>query len=481
MSIHTVEIDRAEKKRLLDLEEDSFSDLKAKEIDPGKLTRTLSAFANADGGDLYIGIDEVDEGEGSQYRRWRGFSDIEAANGHVQALEEFFPLGQHVSYSFLKHSDSKGLVFHVNVGKTPDVARASNGKPYKRRGAQNIPITDEETLRRLKLDKGIESFETRTIDVGLDRITNSMPIINFLVNVVPTAEPEPWLKKQRLIKNGKPTVAGILLFDEEPQVVLPKRCGIKVLRYETRDTEGTRDTLAFDPITIDGNLYEQITESVRKTKHVVQNQKILNSDGLGFARYPAITLHEIITNAVIHRDYSIKTDIQVRIFDDRIEVQSPGRLPGTVTPENILREQWSRNANLVRWLNKFPDPPNKDVGEGLNAAYQAMREVKLKPPEVEESDSSVTVYIRHEPLASHEDAVMQYLDEHREIQNSTAREITGISSENTMKNVFYRLRDSGLIERVPGKEGSAAAWKKVGDTSPREQPTLFDDLEENRE
>ena len=102
-------------------------------------------------------------------------------------------------------------------------------------------------------------------------------------------------------------------------------------------------------------------------------------------QYPEVTLHEIITNAVLHRDYSVADDVHVRVFDNRIEVESPGRLPAHITPENILTERFSRNGNLVRWINKFPDPPNKDVGEGLRTAFAAMNQLKLKEPEIDQA------------------------------------------------------------------------------------------------
>jgi ATP-dependent DNA helicase RecG len=114
----------------------------------------------------------------------------------------------------------------------------------------------------------------------------------------------------------------------------------------------------------------------------------------------------------------------------------------------------------VRIINKFPDPPNKDVGEGLNTAFAAMSKLRLKPPVIQETENSVLVRIRHEPLASPEEAVMEYLETHDEIVNRTGREITGITSENSMKNVFYKLRDRGLIEPVPGRAGFAAAWRR---------------------
>jgi ATP-dependent DNA helicase RecG len=126
---------------------------------------------------------------------------------------------------------------------------------------------------------------------------------------------------------------------------------------------------------------------------------------------------------VLHRDYSIHTDVQVRIFDNRIEVESPGTLPGHITVKNILREQLSRNRFIVRLIHKFPNPPNKDVGEGLNTAFQAMRRLNLKDPIVEENENSVIVYIRHEPLASRAVIIMDYLETHPEINNSKAREL----------------------------------------------------------
>ena len=114
----------------------------------------------------------------------------------------------------------------------------------------------------------------------------------------------------------------------------------------------------------------------------------MREDGLVSVQYPPETLHEIITNAVLHRDYALSDDVHVRIFDNRVEVESPGRLPAHITPENILRERFARNASIVRIINKFPNPPNKDVGEGLNTAFSAMAKLRLREPEIKEGDHS---------------------------------------------------------------------------------------------
>lgn len=279
--------------------------------------------------------------------------------------------------------------------------------------------------------------------------------------MVPTSEPEAWLRKQELIKNDKPTVAGVALFSDLPQAVLPKRTGIKIYRYKTGAAEGTRDTLVGLPVSIEGCAYDLITSAVKITRETISGIQVLGARGLEPVAYPTETLHEVITNAVLHRDYSIADDVHVRIFDNRVEVESPGRLPAHITTKNILKERFARNGNLVRVINKFPDPPNKDVGEGLNTAFEAMRSMRLKEPVVVESDNAVIVHIKHERLASANSIVMEYLESNAMITNRVARDLTGIKSENSMKLVFLRLRDAGLIQPVPGRSGFSSAWEKI--------------------
>ena len=113
-----------------------------------------------------------------------------------------------------------------------------------------------------------------------------------------------------------------------------------------------------------------------------------------------------------------------------------------------------------------------------------MKALRLKDPEIVETDTSVIVHIRHSPLASPQDAVMSYLEYHDEITNSVARELTGIRSENSMKEVFLSLNRRHLIERVPGKLGNKAAWRKWTGAGGVEEPadsiiSLFEDRAES--
>lgn len=444
--------------RILALEEGHFGDLKAIEIAPAKLTRTLSAFANAEGGDLYIGIDE-DKARGT--RTWRGFEDAEAANSHVQVFGETIGLDEFFDLQFLRQHGSADstLVLKASVQRTPDIRTASTGVPYERLSAQNIPVTDPEALKRLEYGKGVRSFETHPLDIPLESVTNSESIIGFMIEVVPTGEPEAWLNKQLLVRDGKPTVASVLLFSDEPQAALPKQSTVKLYRYATSEAEGSRKNLMGQPETIEGTVYDVIQEAVEKTVGLVEAISVMTPSGLQPARYPKVTLHEIITNAVIHRDYSVADDIHVRVFDNRIEIDSPGPFPAHVTAENVLSTRFSRNGNIVRWINKFPDPPNKDVGEGLRTAFDAMKSHKLKPPVITATATAVRVTIGHDQLASPEEMIIEYLQSNDEVANAQVRELTGIGSENEVKRIFQRMIKGEELERIPGRAQSKAAYR----------------------
>lgn len=451
------EIDTEQAMHILTVQESFLNDIKAKEIKPAKLSETVSAFANAAGGDIYIGISE---NKTAGTRAWDGFSDPEEANDIAHTLFQAHPFGNHLKVEFLKAPGHSGLVMHLSINKVKEIVKSSSGEVFVRVNAGKQKINTPDKLKRLELDKGVVTFENEWVEAPLRALENSASIIHFLINIIPSGEPETYLRNQELIKDGYAKVCGALLFCDEPAIYLPKRCSIKIMRYRTKEEDIGREFLDGTPLTIEGDSYNLIYRAVEATKNIVEGVQKLGESGLEIVIYPDETLHEIVTNAVLHRDYSIIADTQIRVFDNRIEVESPGKLPGHVTVANILDTQSARNPALVRLINKFPEPPNKDVGEGLNTAFRAMELLRLKPPLIIEKESSVLVVIRHESLGSPEEIVMSYMESNGEITNSIARDLTGIKSENTMKNVFLRLKSRGLLEPIPERKGAASAWRK---------------------
>lgn len=278
--------------------------------------------------------------------------------------------------------------------------------------------------------------------------------------VVPYQDADKWQRKQMLIVEDKPTVAAVVLFSDVPQASLPKHCGIKLYRYRTVEEEGTREALDGQPLTIEGCLYDQVYRAVAETKRIIEGIRRMTQDGLVPVEYPEETLHEIITNALIHRDYSFRDDVHIRIYDNRVEVENPGTLPGHITVANILDERFSRNGNIVRIINKFPNPPNKDVGEGLNTAFRAMKRLQLQDPVIVQRPNSVLVTIKHEKLASPEERILTYLDSNETIDNGVARDICVIREDWRVRKIFAGMIEAGMIEKVPGSVTSNTAYRK---------------------
>lgn len=163
------------------------------------------------------------------------------------------------------------------------------------------------------------------------------------------------------LKTWDPKVCGLVLFAPNPSAVIPTRAGLRVSRYETKEDDPERDHLAGSRL-LELPAYELILGAVDLITETMSDVSIWTVDGLQKVAYPPEAIWEVVVNAVIHRDYAIADDVQVRIFDNRIEVESPGRLPGFVTLENILDVRYSRNKQIVRTLARYRNAPNKDMG-----------------------------------------------------------------------------------------------------------------------
>lgn len=453
---------------LLNKEEEHFFDVTSKDCKGKTIQKKCSAFANSDGGELLVGI--IDRNEkglpGGKFERWNGFSVQEDANDTISNIVKYIdPAIVKLYFEFLEiiGQEKLGKVLKVVIDKSPNVHSCDDGRVYVRRGAQCIPIVGT-AITSLELSKGQTSYENQLIaDGDVDSIENSEELNSFLSDYSPRTEPRDFLRKQYLVKkqrdNYYPICAGILLYEENPSAILPKKCGLKIVRYATSDDIPEREHLKSQS-TVEGPVYQQIKESVRKIQKIINSIPIMGPSGLERAIYPREAIKEILVNAIIHRDYNISDDVQVLIFDNRIEIHSPGSLPGHITLENILDERYSRNSKIVRLLNKYHDRPNQDIGEGLNTAFQKMSEVRLKKPIIKNENNKVIVILPHERLASPEDQILKYLETHKDITNEIARAITGIKSENNVKSCFYRLRDRGVLELDPSKSGSKSAWRK---------------------
>lgn len=446
--MEVVKINGKETDRLLDLAEDHFNDIKSKRIKPAKLQETFVAFANSDGGDLYVGIeDKSQSGE-----RVVGFDEQEEANQVISTLlEDTNPAVENVVIEFLE-TKSKGLILHFNIPKSPKVHYTASGDCFIRINAEKRKIKGER-ITSLGYSKGAEPFEKKAVDgIDIEDITESDILVDYMERVNTSLDKERFLRKQRLLtrKDGErfPNTGCVLLFDEEPQATLETRCAVKVHRLRTTSSEYKREHLAEIPVTINGSVEELISDTIKQVKKYIDGASFQEGKKLIKLQYPSEALKEILVNAVIHRDYSLNDDIHVRIYDNRIEVSSPGKLPGYMTIENLYDERFSRNPNMVRMLHNLPNPVNHDVGEGLDTARNELKKAGLIDPVFEEKANSFVVIIKHQKIASIEEVIIEYLNNNKdaEVTNKLIRTLSGESDMQKVKQALQKLRRNGVIK-----------------------------------
>jgi ATP-dependent DNA helicase RecG len=459
---------------LIEREESHFWDQKSGKGSGTMVQKIAAAFANADGGEFAVGIEDR-RGRLAGIDRWLGFQVMEDANFVLEAVARDIDPAVPYAVEWLRvdgHED-RGVVCLVSTEKSDDVHRTSDGTVWIRRGTATVQLTGQ-AITDLTLSKGARSYEDQTLsDYRLADLAEEGELSHFLSTYSPATAPDDFARKQRLVDRDSElvSVAGAILYAENPSAVVPKRCGVKVARYETKEAEGRGEHLADTPLSIEGPARQVLDSTLREVATMIESVSAMKPDGsMGPLQYPPEAVKEIVVNAVIHRDYNVSDDIRVFVFDNRVEVRSPGRLPGHMTIDNLLTQRFARNPSIVRLLNKYPDPPNKDIGEGLSTAVRKMTEARLRPPIFELDGNDFVVKLGHTPLARPQEIVMEYLASHSEITNAIGRGLTGITSENTMKEIFYSLRRAKQIEMIPDRRGSLSAWRKVLSRSKDREP-----------
>lgn len=438
---------------IVNIDEDHFNDLKSKNILPAKLQETFVAFANADGGEIYVGIEDKKQ----IGNRIIGFTNKEEANDILHTLLELTsPSVENVEWEFIDFKPD-GFVLHLSIPKSSKVHYCSNGDCYLRINARKEKIKGDR-ITQLGYAKGALVYEKQPVEISeISDFEESSILYDYMSRIGTQLSIPIFLKKQRLLSKRnsemKPNVACVLMFDEEPQATLDTRCAIKVYRLLTSDSEYKREQLKDAPKTINGSIELQISEAIKEVSNLLNDASITVDGELQKLDYPSKAIHEILVNAVVHRDYSLNDDIHVRIYDNRIEVTSPGKLPGYITTKNIYDERFSRNPNLVRLLHNLPNPLNHDIGEGLDTVRNEMKKAGLVDPVIDELDNAVKITIKHKKIASLEDMILEYLgsESGKTITNKTVREISGEDDVNKVKQAFQKLRKLGKIIPVDAK------------------------------
>lgn len=209
------------------------------------------------------------------------------------------------------------------------------------------------------------------------------------------------------------------------------------------------------PKTISGPIVKQINDAHEYVlMRLRAGMRIPSSGFINTYRIPERAVKEAITNAVIHRDYYIKRDIEIRLFEDRIEIESPGLFPYNITSFNIgfVRSEGYRNDLIVKHLREFPDPPNLDRNEGVKAMRNEMDKGNLYPPvffTYPFVQDAVRVILFNTIRASEWDKVSHYLqNEEKYVKNEDVRRIIGNPDTSKVSKILNKWVDKGLLIKI---------------------------------
>ena len=366
---------------ILSKEENQTFDRKSINISPKDLAIPIVAFANADGGDIAIGITD-------RTRRIEGIDfETKKLNELLRVPFDFCNPTVKVGIEKVPCVDEKGRENHVlvmHIDASPQVHANQADDVFLRVGDKSKLQTFEERLQ-LNYDKGERYFEDKAVpdatidDIDMDFVKEYTDKINY------GKSPLEYLKENRGFikeKGGEIQIssAAILLFGKNPQNFFP-RARIRFIRYEgTEEKFGTEMNVIKDVI-FEGTLLNMINEAIAYLDTQVKEKTYLGSDGTFVTdeEYPKFVRQELIVNAVTHRAYSITgTDIQIKMFDDHIVVESPGKLPGLVRADNIRFTHFSRNPKIAEFLKNYKFV--KEFGEGVNRMCNELEQVGLKDP-----------------------------------------------------------------------------------------------------
>lgn len=377
--------------------ENQFFDRKSARKRPLDILKHLVAFANAEGGQLVIGIEDNGEVTGFNYEGCHGIDEYR--NIFLTELKEtpISPKFDILDVKNNKNNDDKILIITVDVS-ADRVIKSYDGKVYLRQNDTSRELNFEQILQ-LQYDRGQRYFEDEIVELSnlSDLDENLINYYKDLMNIGELSNEEV-LKARNLMVNGKLTNAGILLFGKNPSKFLPQ-ARLRVIKYSGMYQKVGKEINIIKEKTFDGAIPNIIKEAREFINTQLREFQYLDKDGKFkiMPEYPEFAWFEGIVNALTHRNYSIRGEhIKVLIFDDRLEIISPGLLPNIVTIENILNQRYSRNPRIARTLCEFGWV--KEMNEGVKRIYSEMEKLFLEKPKYSEPNRNVLLILENNIL-----------------------------------------------------------------------------------
>ena len=440
------------------------------------LAREICAFANTKGGTLLIGVAK----DGTVV----GLEDPgEAEETVTNALNHnLFPTIE----ATIERIELKGhRLIAVFVPEGHDKPYKANHITYLRVGSSSRPATyDEERRLYIECDK-IQVDILPFPGLGVDDLDASL-IRQYIAQREGQSGEKLNLSAEELLlnldcaveKDGKlvPTIAGVLVFHQEPQKHI-KQSDVECVRFKGNDVSDYIIDRKNANLGLKGPLYsivDQVEQFV--VKHMNLSSKIVGFGRIEYPEYPMEAIREMIVNAVVHRDYDIRgQNMRVFMFDDRIEVYTPGGLPRGISLEKIRKgESQSKLRNPVL-MEVFKDLGRRYVeklGTGIRKIILAARDHGVPDPYFDDTGTDFLVrffspgekvleqeeypaYIKHTDLSHLNrrqiEALKLMVNEGEEFTNRKYREKFAVSNKTASTDLSQLVKDGQIRTRGRGR------------------------------
>ncbi|MFH1857100.1 MAG: RNA-binding domain-containing protein [Candidatus Omnitrophota bacterium] len=426
-----------------------------------KIIETIVAMTNTDGGIIILGVDDPEKTKHKGLQRVCGIEENkENYDAISREIERIIPPLTVVWPPIQIDCETGKTIAILKVPKAGEHIHAINNKVYIRLEKGNKVLTPYEVIK-YSYARGFQKADRELVEVDFDLLKTDYFEKWRKARKIDSGDLKDILFHAGLCRkdehgNLKPIRAAVLLFAYYPHNVMDAKCAIRVYQYEgTIEKIGETPNLISKPKTIDGPIVKQIEEAQEYVLTLLRAGIRLPSSGfVNKYRIPERAIKEAITNAVIHRDYYMKRDIEINIYEDRVEVISAGLFPYNITSSNIgfVRSEGYRNDLLVKHLRDFPDPPNLDRNEGVRAMRAEMDKHNLYPPiyiTYPIIKDSVCCMLLNTVRVSEWDKVYSYLSKTAKyIANEDVRKILGKSDTVKVSKLLKKWVDQGLLVRT---------------------------------
>ncbi|MDL1962577.1 MAG: putative DNA binding domain-containing protein [Deltaproteobacteria bacterium] len=440
-----------ELKKQISLGEDSRRQFKTDVRNADSLAAEMAAFANSEGGVIFIGVADDGSLPGLPNK------DVSRVNQLISNTASQYVRSPLTVQTENIPAGNNRIIIVLTVPKGIDKPYFDkNGVIWLKNGSDKRRVNSKEELRRLF--QSVDQFHADELPTkaGFDKL-DKLRFRDFLRDIYHQEFPEDPQSLTKLLQNmnlaadnGMLNLAGVLLFAEKPEWIKPQFI-VKAIRYPGNDIHSTTylDTEDFS-----GPLEKVFNDSlafVMRNLHKIQAGRGVNAPGV--PEIPESVFEELLVNALVHRDYLISAPIRLFIFDNRIEIISPGHLPNNLTVEKILAGNSNiRNPILVSYIAKGL-LPYKGIGSGIRRALDDWQKIDFMDDR-EGCIFTVTVHRTAENSSVKSSVkILELLADTPEMTIPQLAKALGISTRAIEKQIA-KLQKSNQLKRIgPAKGG----------------------------